>query len=218
MQTLKDCFKKFFEIIKSIKNAKKKIMSQIIILSLKNRKKLIITTQNKIEIMFEIHFSFLLIMFMKNVAKFDYSSSIDDETSMTRREIIKVIHKISLNKAFKINKIINKALRQFARVVIKQMRFFFDKCIKKKIQLSHFKKIFTIILRKSRKKNYLKFSLYKSIALLNTLNKILKSIIFKRIQYVVKMLKTFLNIQMNARKQRSMNTILQFIIKQIYTI
>ena len=56
---------------------------------------------------------------MKNVAKFNYSSSIDDETSMTRREIIKIIYKINSNKTFKINKIINKALRQFARAVIK---------------------------------------------------------------------------------------------------
>ena len=83
----------------------------MIILSLKKREKLIITTQNKIEIMFETHFSFLLTIFMKDVAKFDYFSSIDDETPMTHREIIKIIHKINLNKIFEINKIINKALR-----------------------------------------------------------------------------------------------------------
>ena len=86
-------------------------MSQTIISLLKKREKLIITTQNKIEIMFEIHFSFSSTMFMKDVAKFDYFSSIDDETSMTRHKIMKVIHKINLNKAFEINKIINKTLR-----------------------------------------------------------------------------------------------------------
>ena len=37
------------------------------------------------------------------------------------------------------------------------------------------------MLRKLKKKNYAKFLLYKSIALLNMLNKILKSIVFKRI-------------------------------------
>ena len=89
---------------------------------------------------------------MKDIAKFNYFSLIDDEASMTRREIIKIIHKINLNKTFEINKIINKALRQFVRVIIKQICFFFDKCIKKKIQSSHFKKIFTIMLRKSKKK------------------------------------------------------------------
>ena len=91
----------------------------MIISSLKKREKLIITTQNKVEIIFKIHFSFLSMMFMKNVAEFDYFSSIDDETSMTRRKIIKIIHKINLNKAFEINEIINKMLQQLARVVIK---------------------------------------------------------------------------------------------------
>ena len=218
MQISENCFKKFFEMTKWIRNAKKKIMSQTIISSLKKREKLIIITQNKIEIMFEVHFSFSSTIFMKNVAKFNYFSSVDDGTSMTRRKIMKIIHKISSNKTLKINKIINKALRQLARVVVEQIYFFFNKCIKKKIQSSHFKKIFTIMLRKSRKKNNSKFALYKSIALLNTLNKMLKLIVFKRIQYVMKMLKTFSNIQMNARRQRSINIILQFITKKIHTI
>ena len=56
---------------------------------------------------------------MKNVEKFNYFSSIDDETLMTRREIITIIYKINLNKIFKINEIINRALRQFVRIIIK---------------------------------------------------------------------------------------------------
>ena len=156
-------------------------MSQTIISLLKRCEKLIITAQNKIKIIFEIYFSFLSTMFIKNVEKFNYFSLIDDETSITRREIMKIIYKINLNKIFEINKIINKMLRQFIRVIIKQICFFFDKCIKKRIQSSHFKKTFTIMLRKSKKKNYAKFSSYKLIALLNTLSKILKLIVFKRI-------------------------------------
>ena len=133
MQASENCFKKLFKVTKWVRNAKKKIMSQTIISLLKKHEKLITTAQNKIEIMFEVHFLFSSTMFMKNAAKFDYFSSVDDETSMTRREMIKIIHKISLNKTFEINEIINKALRQLARVVIEQICFFFDKCIKKKI-------------------------------------------------------------------------------------
>ena len=70
---------------------------------------------------------------MKNVAKFNYSSSIDDETSMTHREIIKIIHKINSNKTLEINEVINRTLRQLARVIIEQIHSFFDKCIKKRI-------------------------------------------------------------------------------------
>ena len=61
--------------------------------------------------MFEIYFLFSLIMFIKNAAEFNYFSSIDDETSITCREIIKVIYKINSNKAFEINEIINRMLR-----------------------------------------------------------------------------------------------------------
>ena len=89
--------------------------------------------QNKIKIMFKIYFLFLLIMFIKNVAKFNYFLSINDKTSITHRKIIKIIYKINLNKIFKINKIINKILRQFVRVIIKQIFFLFNKCIKEKI-------------------------------------------------------------------------------------
>ena len=105
----------------------------MIILLLKKREKLIITTQNKIKIMFETHFSFLSTMFIKDIAKFDYFSLIDDGASMTRREIMKIIHKINSNKIFEINEIINKTLQQFVRVIVKQIRFLFNKCIKKKI-------------------------------------------------------------------------------------
>ena len=83
--------------------------------------------------MFKVHFSFLSTIFIKIIKKFDYFLSIDDKTLMTRCEIIKIIHKINLNKIFKINEIINKTLRQFVRVVIKQIRFFFNKYINKKI-------------------------------------------------------------------------------------
>ena len=82
----------------------------MIILSLNKRENLIIITQNKIEIMFEVQFLSSSIMFIKDVIKFNYFLSIDDETSMTYRKIMKIIHKISLNKTFKINEIINKTL------------------------------------------------------------------------------------------------------------
>ncbi len=54
------------------------------------------------------------------------------------------------------------------------------------MQSSYFKKTITIMLRKSKKKNYSKLLFFKFIALLNILNKILESIISKRLRYVVK--------------------------------
>ena len=218
MQISESFSKQLFEIAKWIKKTERKIILQTIISSLKTRENVVATTQNKVEIMFEIHFSFLLIVFMNDIEKFVYFSSTNDDETVTRREIIKIVYKVNLNKASKINKIINKTLRQFARIIIEQIRFLFDKYIKKSIQSSHFKKVFIIMLRKSDKKNYTKSLLYKSIALLNTLSKMLKSIMSKCFRYIVETLSTLSNIQMNARKQWSINTILQFITKKIHTI
>ena len=100
---------------------------------LKIRENVTAMTQNKIKIMFKIHFSFSSIVFMNDIKKFVYFSSTDDDETMTRREIIKIVYKINSNKMSKVNEIINKMLRQFARIIIKQIYFFFNKCIKKNI-------------------------------------------------------------------------------------
>jgi len=54
--------------------------------------------------------------------------------------------------------------------------------------------------------------------LLNTLSKVLKFIIFKHLQNVIKACNSILNIQMRACKHRSINMTLQLIIKKIHTV
>ena len=90
----------------------------MIISSLKTRENIVAMTQNKVEIMFKIHFSFSSIIFMNDIEKFVYFSSTNDDETVTRREIIKIVYKINSNKMSKINEIINKALRQLARIII----------------------------------------------------------------------------------------------------
>jgi len=86
------------------------------------------------------------------------------------------------------------------------------------MQLSYFKKTITIMLRKLRKKNYSKSLFFKLIVLLNTLDKILKLIILKRLYYVVKTHNILLNTKIKVRRQRLINRTLQLITKKIYTI
>ena len=62
---------------------------------------------------------------MNDIEKFIYFLSTENDETMTRREIMKIIYKINLNKTSKINEIINKTLRQLARIIIKQICFFF---------------------------------------------------------------------------------------------
>ena len=163
------------------------------ILFLKKRKRLTTNARNKVKIMFEIYFSFSSMIFINDVKKFFYFLSIDDDKSFTNRKIIKIVYKVNSNKISKIDKIINKALYQFINIIIKLMYFSFDRCIKKDIQLLYCKRSVILILQKFDKENYAKLSFYKSIKLLNTLNKILNLIILKRIYYIVKTLNIFFN-------------------------
>ena len=105
----------------------------MIISSLKTRKNIVAMTQNKVEIMFKIHFLSLSIVFINDIKKFVYFLSTENDETMTRREIMKIVYKINLNKTLKINKVINTTLRQLVRIIIKQIHFLFNKCIKENI-------------------------------------------------------------------------------------
>ena len=65
---------------------------------------------------------------------------------MINRKLIKVVYKIDINKILKVNKVINKALKQLVAIVMKQIHSFFNKYIKESIQSTHLKKVLTIML------------------------------------------------------------------------
>jgi len=60
--------------------------------------------------------------------------------------------------------------------------------------------------------------MYKLIAFLNTLNKILKLIISKYLYSIVKIYDMLSSIRIRVRKYKLTNIVLQFIIKKIHTI
>jgi hypothetical protein len=70
----------------------------------------------------------------------------------------------------------------------------------------------------NNKKNYLNVKTYKFIILLNTLNKILKSIITWRINNLIKIHDIFSISQMNNRKNKNCETVLKLFIEQIHIV
>ncbi len=74
------------------------------------------------------------------------------------------------------------------------------------------------MLRKLKKKNTLNCYFLDLFALLNTLDKILKSIILKHLVYVIKTYNTLSNTQIKVKRQCLVDTILQLITKKIHTI
>ena len=82
----------------------------------------------------------------------------------------------------------------------------------------YFKKMIIMIFRKLNKSNYIKSNIYQSIILENTIDKLLKSIITKLLNYLIK---TFHLLSRNHFKDKSNQIIKNMIIiliENIYTI
>ncbi len=74
------------------------------------------------------------------------------------------------------------------------------------------------MMQKSDKKDYFNAKIYKLIVLLDTLSKVLKFIIFERLQNVVETCNSILNTQMKACKYRSTDMTLQLITEKIHIV
>ena len=81
-----------------------------------------------------------------------------------------------------------------------------------------FRKVNIIVLRKSKKKNYSEPKSYRSIALLNTLRKALKTVIARRLSDCAEDNDLLSSKQMRARRKRSTKIALKTIIDTVHTV
>ncbi len=144
--------------------------------------------------MFQIYFLFFFEIFIQDTKNFEYLFLVDNKLCLTYRKIKQIIYKVVLNKIFDQTNYTNKVIRRLVDSILEQIYFLFKRYFQKSIQSAQFKNAITIVLRKSDKKNYLSAKIYKSIALLDILSKILKSIVSKYLRYVVETTNTLLNI------------------------
>jgi hypothetical protein len=81
---------------------------------------------------------------------------------------------------------------------------------------AYFRESTTIALRKSGKNNYTIPKLYRFIALLNTIGKIMDAIIAKRMEYMAEVHQFLPNMHMGGRRQRSTEHALHTTVNRIY--
>ncbi len=93
----------------------------------------------------------------------------------------------------------------------------FRACVKLNYHFLCFKIAHIIVFKKLNKKNYY-VKTYKFIILLNTLSKILKSIIIRRINNLTKIHNMFSIFQMSDRKNKSCEIALKLFIEQIHIV
>ena len=112
MQNVEQFSRKLFKTVKWARNAVANTLTQATISSLIKSEcfDIIITTQNKVKMMFQTHFSSFSEIFMLNIINFKYSLLIEDNVLLMHHKIKKVIYKATSDKMLKHMKYINKIM------------------------------------------------------------------------------------------------------------
>ena len=109
-------------------------------------------------------------------------------------------------------------LKMLREIMTKRLIFIFQACIDIEYHSKSFRETKTIMLKKVEKNDDIFFKVYKSIALLNTMNKMLKSIMINKITELAKKNLLLSKSQMSAKKERKIETTLKMLTKEIHAI
>ncbi len=156
---------------------------------------------------------------LSDISTYNYSNAVNEMSELiNENEIRRAIKRCKSNNASRSNDISNRVLKMLVNKLISHLLNLFQICVELSYHSLCFKKTHIIALKKSKKKNYINVKTYKSIVLLNILDKTLKSIIAQRINDLTKTHNLLSINQMNERKNRSCETTLKLFIEQIHTI
>ncbi len=153
------------------------------------------------------------------MSNFNYFNVVLKSSSLiTKNEIRQTIKRCRSNNASKFDDIFNRIFKILVDKLMSHLMNLFRVCAALNYHSRCFREIHIIVLKRSKKRNYTNIKTYKSIVLLNTLNKVLKSVIARRINDLTKTHDLLFVNQMSERKSRSCETILKLLTKQIHTI
>ena len=137
-------------------------------------------------------FYFLLNVDINNINNFSYVNS-QKLTRSTKKEINKAIIRLKVDKTFETNQILNKRLKMLRKTMTKKLIFTFQAFIDVEYHSKLFREVKIIVFKKINKKDNITLQIYRSITLLNIINKMLKSIIINQIIKLAKKISCFQN-------------------------
>ncbi len=154
-----------------------------------------------------------------NMSSYNYFNLVSKSNFfISKNEIRQTIRRYKSDSASKSNDILNRILKMLVNKLMSHLVNLFRICAELNYHFRCFRETHTIALKKLEKKNYTDVKTYKSIALLNTLSKALESVIARRINDLAKTHDLLSVNQMKKRKNRSCETILKLLTKQIYIV
>ncbi len=137
---------------------------------------------------------------------------------ISENEVKRAIRRVKANKASDVSEIPNKALQAGLTELISVLTSIFNACVTHKYHSKQFKKSQTIVLRKSKKSDYINSKTYRFIALLDIMSKALKSIMIKRLSDIAETHHMLSNAQMRARCKRFVISTLDLLVDQVHIV
>ena len=176
------------------------------------------TFEKKIEILRKKFFPSSSQANVSDIAESFISLTVSFNSRITEDEVKQTIRRVKADKASNASDISNRALQASFTELISVQTSLFKACVTHKYHLKQFKKTQTIVLRKSKKSDYIDSKMYRLIALLDIMSKALKLIMIKRLSDIVETHHMLSNAQMRARCKQFVISTLDLLIDQVHTV
>ncbi len=174
--------------------------------------------KKKIEILQEKFFSSFFQTNVNNIANSFIFLTISFDLRISEDEVRQTIKRIKVNKALNVLNILNRMLQTDLTELISILMSLFNAYVIHKYHSKLFKKTQMIVLCKSKKSNYTDLKTYWLIALLDIIEKALKSIMIKRLSDITETHHMLSDAQMKVRHKQFMILTLNLLVNQIHTI
>ncbi len=176
------------------------------------------TFEKKIEILRKKFFFSSSQANVNNIAESFISLTVSFKSRITKDEVKQTIKWVKADKASSALNISNRALQASLAELTSVLTSLFNACVTHKYYLKQFKKTQTIVLHKLKKSDYTDSKMYRFIALLDIMSKVLKSIMIKRLSDIVEIHYMLSNAQMRARCKWFVISTLNLLINQVHTV
>ena len=171
----------------------------------------------KAEILLKVFFSFPFTVVLTDIDSYEYTQNLAVD-EITLNEVTKIIAYTISNKASGEDEITNDILKIISSTIASHLQRIFNVSIEEDYCSKHFRNSVIIALRKSDKSSYAVVSFYRSIALLNIIDKIMKLIIVRRITYLAEIHGLLSITHMGARKAMFTEHALHYVVKRVHSV
>ena len=175
-----------------------------------------LTKTNKAHCLKKFFFSSFTKTNIDDIAEATYSEEFEF-SHIINEEIHQTIFNASSNKTLEKDEILNRILKTILSHIVFALNWIFNTNLTLKYCFKHFRESIIISLRKSKKFDYSIFKVYRSIALLNIMNKIMKIIMISKLSYAAEKHEFLSRNQFENRQKVFIEHALHFITKKIHT-